>query len=155
MSAFSKTFNAWQKVSGVKPDMGQDPNPKAYEDHHYLSTARALFGSDVSMATMADFLGDLRYKLLPGNATQLTPTIAGIDGKITWVNDMKPPIYIAPQFYEAPVEDRRDSIMISAMHLARISDGSDDVACSAADCNTACGSSINNAFAWKRLIECL
>jgi len=155
MSAFTLAFQAWQNVSGIKPDMGQDPNPKAYEEHHYLRTARTLFGSDVSLATMADFLGDLRYKLLPGNATQLAPTIAGIDGKLTWVDNMKTPIYIMPQFYEAPIEDRRDSILISAMHLARISDGTDDVKCPADDCKTACGTSINNAFAWKRFIECI
>ena len=155
MSAFTKVFNAWQKVSGLKPDMGQDLNPRSLEEDRYKSTASSLFGSEVSMATMADFLDDLRFKLLPGNATQLAPTIAGLDGKLTWVDSMKPPIYIMPQFYEAPIEDRRDSIMISAMHLARISDESDDVKCSADDCSSACGTSINNAFAWKRLIECI
>lgn len=155
MSAFTKAFNAWQKVSGIKPEMGQDPNPKSLEEDRYKSIARAVFDKDVSLTTMSDFLSDLRFKLLPGTATQLAPTMGGLDGKLTWVDSMKPPIYIMPQFYEAPVEDRRDSIMISAMHLARISDGSDDVRCSAADCTSACGTSINNAYAWKRLIECI
>ena len=155
MSAFSKVFVAWQKVAGITPDMGRDPTARDFEERRYRHKAKSLFGGDVSLATMADFLGELRFKLLPGITTQIVPTIAYTEGKLAFVSRMKPPIYLCPQFYEAPLEDRRDHLIISAMHLAKISDGTNDAKCSAPDCNTSCGSSINNAFAWKRFIECI
>lgn len=159
-NAFSRTFRAWEVLSGIRPASPADrfggPTQNELAQARAASLADTILGQPVSFTQVTTLVGSMRYRLTPDIRIEVAPATdpecAG--NRSSYTRSMSPPVRLCPQFFTDSEELRTRALIRESAHMVRISDGRGEALCASYDCQTPCGG-FNNADAWSHLIHCL
>jgi hypothetical protein len=159
-AAWSRVFRAYTRLAGIGP-----PPPPGQERAAELgrladqlelrNLARTLFQWDPpNMAQITEIVSAMRDRLAPGLATVRAPASdpeCGARG--AYVVGLRPPVHLCPAFFRGSAEERIETMIHEAAHMAGIGEPHGESYCGLYDCASSCGG-FDVADSWGHFVHC-
>jgi len=155
-AAFSRSFRVFEILSGIRPvaSISGASDMRDLQVRRMLGMAEQIFGTPIDQDSLAENIGDMRYRLTPGIDVQPMPSAdSNCTGNAHYVVDMRPPIRLCPEFFGLASSDQEKTFLRVAAQLVRLDNSLPISLCASSGCNTACGG-FNNADTWAKYITC-
>ena len=157
-AAFIRTQTAYQRVAGIGPP---PPPGRADPSIEWRLRARGLAETlfnwpDPNMDQVTEIVGRMRnYLATPSLATtRAAPTDKNCGNRAAYVVNLSPPIVLCPVFFKSSPEERTQTMVHEAAHLAGIGEPVGESYCAVFDCRTSCGG-FSAADSWAHFVHCL
>jgi hypothetical protein len=155
-AAFSRSFRVFEMLSGIRPvaPVWGASDTREFQVRRMVRMAEQIFGTPLDRDSLAENIGDMRYRLAPGIDVQPMPSAdSNCTGNAHYVVDMRPPIRLCPEFVALASSDQEQTFLRAAAQMIRLDNSLPVSLCTSSDCGTACGG-FNSADTWAKYITC-